>query len=484
MPDSVEDAARVVERLSTELQTRRPGLERRIGYLRGDLGRMPFASDEFREYFEKQFAGFSDNWCLPVAEATAERMKPLGIRLNPRSARADDALYRAWTDAECDRGFAETALVFPSASRSFALVHPNPAEPSLPRVTWEHPEQAIVDYSPLGEARYGMVAWTDGEYDYATLYDGGVGLWRFYRESTDDPALRERWRATDLLGWQPRGEEPYARNPLGRMPLVEFRNRHMLTSDPVSDIQLVMSMQDTVNVVWAYLLNALDYASLPQRVALGAEPPRVPILDENGVEVGSRPVELDKLIRERIMFLSGENVSIGEWKPAALEVFSSVIEHAVEHIAAQTRTPPHYLIAKIVNSSADALTVSEAGLVSKVGERIMFAEPSLREVYRLMALAMGDKRKADRVRFGSVVWKDIQYRSEAQRADALQKKKALGYPLEYLLELDGVPPHDIPRVLAMRRRELEMDPTAKIAAELAATGSPVGDEGAEDGDGE
>src|SRR5699024_6715860 len=126
-------------------------------------------------------------------------------------------------------------------------------------------------------------------------------------------------------------------------------------------------------------------------------------------------------IRERIMFLPGENTSISEWSAAGLDTYGNVIERAVEHLAAQTRTPPHYLVAKLVNTSAESLTISEAGLVSKVYERIAYANPALREIYRLVALAQGDEAKALAVRSSEIMWKDIQYRSEAQRADALQK---------------------------------------------------------------
>lgn len=240
-------------------------------------------------------------------------------------------------------------------------------------------------------------------------------------------------------------------------------------------------MQDAINLVWAYLLNALDYASLPQRVVTGALPPVVPILDENGQVVGERPVELDQLIRDRILFLSDENAKIAEWTSAQLDAFSAVIEHAVEHVAAQTRTPPHYLVAKLVNTAAESLTISEAGLVSKTRERIRVIEPALREVYRLIALAMGDEAKAEAVLAAKLLWADVQYRSDAQRTDALQKRAAMGYPLEYLLELDGVDPDEIPRILEMARSQAEMDPTVGIARALASTGAPDGV--IDDGDG-
>lgn len=473
MASTVEEAANAIERLSSVLRQRREKIARRLRYLRGEEGSLRFASDEFREYFRTRYAGFSDNWCLPVAQATAERMTPLGIRMDPESAQTDSDLQRVWLANECDRGFSEAALVFVAAGRAFAQVAPTD-DPTLPRITWEHPEQAIVEYDPrTGERRYGMVVWTDEGYDYATLQTPHY-LWKMRRPSAK-PEDVDDWHNTPLDGWEPRevdGEEFPARNPMGVVTLVELSNQMLLESDPMSDIEPVISMQDTINLIWAYLLNALDFASLPQRVALGADVPSVPILDDQGNEVGERPVELDKLIRERIMFLTGENVNIDEWSPANLDVFSKVIEHAVEHVAAQTRTPPHYLVARMVNTAAESLTISEAGLVSKVQERITYVTPALREIYRLIALAMNNPEKADKVRFSTIAWKDIQYRSDAQRADALQKRKAIGYPLEYLMELDGVPPWDIPRVMAMRERELESDPMNAFAAGLSETGSP------------
>ena len=51
---------------------------------------------------------------------------------------------------------------------------------------------------------------------------------------------------------------------------------------------------------------------------------------------------------------------------------------------------------------------------------------------------------------------------EAQLADALLKKKQMGYPLEYLMELDGMDPLDIERVLEMREKELQ-DPQVLAA---------------------
>lgn len=468
-------AARVLTRLSDRLRKRRPVIDQQVNYLRGKSGRLRFASDEFADYFTERFDGFSDNWVAPVAQAPAERMTHLGVRL-PGQTRPDRELHRAFVENECDRGLSEAILMMITTGWSYALVSPEDGQ--TPRITFEHPAQAIVENNAFtGDPQYGLILWTDDEdgFDYAQLLTDDGEVWRLRRPTTKPGD--EEWRETDLFGWRERPDtEAFTRHNLPGLPLIEFRNQSLLDDLPISDIAGVMSMQDSINLTWAYLLNALDYASLKQRVVLNSGPPMRPILNENGDVVGKKPVELQELTQDRVVFLDGENVSIGEWSTSNLDAFSKVIEHAVEHIAAQTRTPPHYLVARMVNTSAESLTIAEAGLVSKTQERITYVNPSLRRLYWLVAAAMGDDQKAAAVRSAKLLWKDVQYRSEAQRSDALQKKRAMGYPLEYILELDGTDPDEIPRILELREKEVQMDPIADIARQMSVTGAvPDGD---------
>lgn len=472
MPITEETARAAVERLSNTLTHRRPKIQKRLAYFKGEEGRMRFASDEFRDYHMRRFQGFSDNWCLTVGQATAERMRHLGIRFDG-DALADAEMRRVLVANEAQREMNEAFQVFGVASRSFVLVSPNPADKSTPLVTFEHPSQAVVEYDPFTrQRRYGLVVWTDDKYDYATLYTADE-VWKWQRSTNTDRQPGQEETPTPLDAWEPRpveGESWPAAHTLGAVPLVELRNGSLLDDEPLSDIDGVMSMQDAVNLVWAYLLNALDYVSLPQRVVMGGEIPQVPVLDENGQEIGTRPIELDELIRERIMFLPA-GTTIGEWTAAQIDGFIAVIREAIEHLASQTRTPPHYLSAKLINTAAESLTISEAGLVSKTRERIDYVDPGLREMYRLIAMAKGDAEKARAVMTAELLWADIQYRSEAQRSDALSKKRTIGYPVEYLLELDGVPPHRIPQVMAMIEAE-RSDPTLEQLAREAVAVNP------------
>lgn len=448
------EAQQLTERLSQELTSRRPAVDERLAYFKGDLGRLKYATDEFARYFGGRFRGFADNWCRPVIEAPAERMTLVGVRLG-EERRADAQLARVWDGTDCDRGFAEAVAVMMSAGWAYALVHPGDS----PRVTWESPSQAIVDRDPVtGDIRAGLVSWIDDKHDYATLYTADE-VWKWQRSRSPD-----RWDKklpNPGGGWEPRevaGETWPITNPLGEVPMIELRNQTLLDDVPISDISGVMSMQDTINLVWAYLLNALDYASLPTRLVGGAEAPRVPILDENGQETGmTRPLDLDTLVKDRVLWVPGQGVTFDEWSAASLDAFSKVIEHAVEHIAAQTRTPPHYLVARMVNTAAESLTIAEAGLVSKTRERITFVKAPLRRLFRLIALALGEREKADQAQWATLLWSNIQYRSEAQLADALLKKRQTGYPLQWIAEQDGLDPAEVDRLMEMVEQE-QADP--------------------------
>ena len=476
MSDKARHAVTVLNRLADELRRRETETRKRLDYYEGKH-KLCYASPEFRDYFADRFKGFSDNWCAPVISGPAERMNILGVRLDADSRDTDKELARVWRANDGGRGSSEAFVVALAASRAYSLVWGNPRDEETPRITWERPDQAVVGYdSDTGERAAGLKLWSDDTNEYATLYMPDW-IWKFSRPRY----TRSGYSVTGLIvpadstvrnagpdGWLPRQGDsddtwPIP-NPMGEVPMVEFRNQTLLDDRPLSDIDGVMAMQDSINLVWSYLLNSLDFASLPQRIVLGADVPKMPVLDDQGRKVGERPIELDKLTSERILWIPGQNASVAQWAAANLDVFRGVIETGVEHVAAQTRTPPHYLIGRMVNMAAEALTAAETGLVAKTGERIVYFSPSAREVFRLVALAQGDDNKAKAVRDGLVVWADTQFRALAQKVDALVKLRTMGFPFKWIAEQYGLEPYEVERVLKMREAEAEADPVNALMA--------------------
>lgn len=471
----VLEAVQTTERLSRELELRRPEMQRRIDYFKGKTGQLRFASEKFGQYFDKQFEGFSDNWCMPVAQATAERINFLGIRPHGQVKGVDSELERHWYANDADAGSSEMNLLFGVAARGFSLTHPDKGPGGSPRLTWEHPDSAIVDTDPATQVdRSGLVVWQDDKCDFATLYTPDR-VFKYKRKTSQDRHERQGQR-TDLTGgWELRDDRvEFELNPLGEVPLTEFRNQTLLDDEPLSDISGVMALQDAINLVWAYLLNTLDQASLPARIVSGADLPKVPKRNAAGEVIGYVDVELDELMKERILWLP-KDAKADEWTAAQLNVFSDVIERIVEHIAAQTRTPPHYLVAKMINTAAESLNIAEAGLVSKVQERIKYMSRGMRKTQRLLAKASGaEQSKLDAINAGRLIYSNVQYRSESQMADVAVKMKSSGFPTEYIVERLVVEPDEVERIMKMIEAEQARDPL--LAAQRAMqTGYPSAD---------
>jgi hypothetical protein len=475
-------AAAKLDSLYKKLEPQAKEAKELKGFYRGDQP-LKFASDQWSEEHRDQYKDFSDNWCEVVANSNAERINAIGIKLpkkngttSPKQTPAERALWDMWRGAEMDslsqQGFLDSIV----ARRSFGYVWGQDDGTPLPG--WKSAEQAYVEYDPITgiDRRYGILTWDDEDagVEYGDLYSK-TEVWRFKRaKSFAVSGLILPASLTLTGGWEYVTDGP---NHLGLVPLVEFGNRPLLNHGPLSDIAGAASMQDAINLLWAYLFGAADFASMPARVIMGQQPPKIPVLNAEGVKVGERVIDPKELTNGRMLWLTGEHSKIGQWDAANLKVFTEVIEQAVGHIAAQTRTPPHYLVANkgLSNLSGDALKAAETGLVSKVKQTVSYFEPRMRDMFQLLALQMGDKKAAAQSRLARIVWQDIENRSEAQQSDALLKKQQAGYPFEWLLKEQGHSPEEISEIMELKRQEVA-DKMAAGLSDLLNNPAPVPDQ--------
>lgn len=459
----LDAALALTNRIYARLNARRPDIELAERYYEGDQP-LNFATEEWRKANASRYEGFSDNWCGTVVNAEAERLKPVGISNLPK--RAAKSLWDSLQMNEFDMQFSQGVVAALTAKRTYVIVWGSPD--GEPLVTFEHPSFVEIEYdfeNPRTR-KAALKTWVDEKNEYATLYTP-TEIWKFQRsrQSVKDDRESQVEQGQPENGWEGGWEarevtgEPWPlRNHLGVVPVVEIANRPTLKGDPISEIQGVIPMQDAINLLWAYLFLAADYASMEARVVTGSDAPKVPILADDGVTVvGYRALDLKDFAEKRIAFLPGD-AKIDSWKAASLDVFTETIEIAVGHIAAQTRTPPHYLVANkgLSNLPADALRSAEIGLVKKSEEFIIPADAGLREVARVIALVKGDEKLAKQCRLATIVWASREIRSESQLADANLKRHQMGVPLEYLLEIEGKSPTEIRRIMKMSRAEQEL----------------------------
>lgn len=458
-----DEALRMVQRIYARLNARRPEIERREEYYRGEQP-LNFATAEWKKQNAARYTDFSDNWAGPVVNTEAERIRYRGISV-PGLPKAGLALHEDWLRNELDMQSSQGIITTLTTGRSFVIVWGD-RRTDEPLVTWEHPSNVEIEYDfeNARNRKAALKTWVDDDTEFATLYTPDA-VWKFERprQSTpngrDSQAVQSRTGYASDGGWVARraagdGSWPL-HNPMGVVPVVEVQNRPTLKGDPLSEIQGVIPMQDAINLLWAYLLLSADYASMEARVILGSSPPMIPVLDGDGKPIGQRPADIKDLREKRLLYVSGGDAKIDAWKAAALDVFTDTIDVAVGHISSQTRTPPTYLVSKVgmSNVNGEGLKASEGPLNEKVEEWWLFGDVAFREINRLIALARGDEALARAVQLAKVNHVPPAMRSESQIADMLVKKKTIGYPLEYLMELDGVDPMDIPRILKMARDE-------------------------------
>src|SRR5690606_38697527 len=143
---------------------------------------------------------------------------------------------------------------------------------------------------------------------------------------------------------------------------------------------------------------------------------------EKGQKVGEKPVDLQEISHGRFLWLTNPEAKIDSWDAAKLDVFTEVIETAVGHIAAQTRTPQQHFMNKD-NIQATGYEAAEAGLVNKVNDQQRYFGAGVRGVMRLLALVRDNKKTADAMGSAYIHWKDAGVRSEAQLADAMLKRR-------------------------------------------------------------
>lgn len=443
-----------------------------------------YASESWRREHADRYKNFSDNWCGVVGTAAAERTEVTGVRLGDDVDTIDEQERQLWQDwlvnelpLQSSQGFLTSSI----ARRSYAQVWAD--GDGDPVVEWLPPSQAIVDYAPGSQMRGRAAVWSyaDGDFEYVIFDDGGTSLWKWRRPASMESIVTGQTPAgLVVIGnagtndgwqpWQPPEDDVWPLpNPLGELTVREFPHKPALAREPLSRIAGTMAMQDAINMLWAYLFVAADFASMPARVVLGQEPPKLPILDDSGQKIGEKAVDIAELARGRMLWLTGQNAKIDSWEAANLDVFTGVINVAVKHTAAQTRTPIHYIVGELGNVNGETLKATETPLTADVRDDHKAYGVGLRGLFRLMALARGNTAVANACRTATIGWANPETRSEAQLADAALKDRQVGFPLEWIAqERYGLSQTDTARLMDMVAR----DPSAAGLLNKVTAGLP------------
>lgn len=435
-----------LKKLYAEIQGRRNKLNKLARYYDGEHD-LAFASEKFLEAFGGLFDAFADNWCALVVDAVEQRLNIEGFRVGGAGAGADADAWRIWQanqlDAQSQLAHTEALL----SGASYVTVWYGDEE-GMPEITVEHPAMAIVDLDPRRprHRRAALRCYVDDwGYERAELFlPDGIYAFRSRSTRTDyySPAMSSTWepdRSAELAA-AGADENGFIPNPLGVVPMVELTNRPRLKPSrrlgilARSEIAQVIPIQDSVNKMIADMIVSSEAAAYPQRYATGFEIERDP-------ETGA--AEMPFKATQRVWWMENPDGKFGAFPTVDVSNYVKAIEMMVNHIAAITETPPHYLNASADRLSGESIKAAESGLVAKVRRKQRHFGEAWEEVMRLSG-KIANLPQLEAVD-SEVIWGDPESRTESQFMDSLVKKMALGVPRRQLWEDARYSPTQIAR---------------------------------------
>lgn len=381
-----------------------------------------------------------------IVETVLERMKVTAFRTGSDGTDDTDAEAWKWWQAnklDADQGLVHRAAVM--LGRSYVCVGEDPDNPGRPLVTPEDPRQVIHEASPTNKRKLlaALKTWYD---DIDNVQRAQVYLPdRVYNYITR-PGVSQDTQAERLwapASWQldvtPDNPEGWGTNPLGEVPFTVFVNRPDMSRRGMGEFEDVVNDLQRINTQVLDRLVVSAMQAYRQRWAKGVD-----VTDENGNPQSPWDPGAD-------MLWTTENADavFGEFQPTDITPMLKAVESDVQYLAAVTRTPPHYLLAGIVNVGSDTLGAAETGLVSKIGEREVEYGEDWENVNRQVGKLMGNLVPDD----SEVVWKDPQFRTLSEMADAALKLRQAGVPWRPAMEFLGKSPQELDRWEALRAQD-------------------------------
>jgi hypothetical protein len=411
-----------------------------------------FATGEYQQEFSRMLRGVSDNWLALVVDAVEERLHVEGFRMSADPG-ADLDAWQIWQENGLDADsemLHSTALATGSA---FAMVWFG--EDDRPEITVEHPGQCFIAYENGTQRKRaaGLKSWIDewtGDVRANLYLPEGIYKFQSKRAITLNEYRTEsgRDRRLDVLGamWKPLDDGDFVPNPLGVVPLVEFRNRPRLLGTGRSEFSDVISGQKQINKLVCDMMLAAEFAAFPQRWATGVEIPTDPVT--------GKPLQAYASAIDRLWNTESEGAKFGEFGAADLGNYVGAIKNRVDSLLGRTRTPGYYVPSDSPPPSGESLKTVETGLVAKCRSRQRHFGESWEEVMRL-AFAVLDDDRAD-ARMAETAWADPESFSEGVRTDSLLKQLAMGVPVRVLWERAGYSQSEIERFGEMLAAEADV----------------------------
>ena len=388
-----------------------------------------------------------------VVDSPVERMALDGFRLRG-ATEADEWLGDVWEANELDLGSNQAHLEAGIFGSGYVMVSPaaEDSDTGFPVITVEDPRTTFVEMDPArpGKPLVGLRRWIDDvdEVAYSILYvDDKVYTYvadaktvmELSRDVLDGTGV---YRVNDPQTWE---LADVGDNPIGEVPITRLLWRPTRGEISRGEMDGCFDLAERINNTVLDRLIIQKASAYKQRWAAGIKP-------QAGEKGGVKP-PWDP--GADILWVTDKaDAKFGEFSESDIRQVLDAVQADVRDLAAITKTPPHYLLANIVNVSGDALKAAETGLVSKTWDRMHTVEIGWKRAARLALKAAG-KPSDGRI---EVDWKDPESRSRAELADAALKESTIGVPFSLLLERLGYSPEQIKQA----KEERDAEETRKL----------------------
>lgn len=364
-------------------------------------GRQPLAylSPDSREALGNRLGLLSVNYCRLAVVSLAERMRVTGFTVDGEHS---PEAWNLWLSSDLDQLAGAAHRDALALGSSYAIVWADST--GKPRVTVESAHQVAVERDPITSEIVGAIKrWEQ------PLPGGGVESHVIsYRP---DQIVHLVGKSNTVAALSPVSTTP---NPLGVVPVVELRNTDRVAAPPLSELDDLMPLVDSLDKLVADMMVASEYYARPRRWATGLELEE----DENGNPVA--PPESNRfLINEE------PDGKFGQLAGADLTPYRTSVDVILQGIMAVSALPSHYVgITTATPAGADGVRAAEAALTARAESRLASFGRAWEQVMRLaLAIENGTGVDAHEVR---IKWADAATRSVAQEADAAVKLHAEG----------------------------------------------------------
>lgn len=394
-------------------------------------------TDRARQWLENSGVNWCENFCEPVVDALADRLKVDGFTTSDAEDDDDEdplvTLIKDWWQRnrmDDGQGTVHTETLI--KGDGYVIVDWD-NDRGIPRFTYNHPEHTKVVYSDErpDEADHAVkvwvekgaagrdtqrmnVYWPDRIEKWQRPYTQGArGGWTRFTEPADDG---------DPAPW-PTPWTSAAGDPLG-IPVVHFRNKPLARMHGRSEIKGTLPQQDELNKQIVDLNLVADNYGEPKRWATGVES-----FDDTAA-IGDW------------VTATGDGAKFGQFEMANMANLVALVENTLSRIARRSRTPLHLLTGGDM-PSGEALKSAEAGLVAKARDRMSGLGNSWEDVVSMgvrLAVEFGDLAAPPDGLLIQTVWHDPESRNEMEHLEAAVLKQQLGVSQHTLVAELGYDP--------------------------------------------